>query len=107
MSKKDPQELPYKAILKQVIGSTLKQLKADGKLSLEEVPEFSCYPSQKVKGEWLTDVACKLGRPEGKGKDVIAQMIINALPWLQEDSEVACPFSDFDTYPPGFICFRI
>lgn len=99
--------MPYKEILEHTLNNVLDSLKAKGKLTLEERPDFSVYPHRKIKGEWMTDVACLLGRPEGKNKAKLAQLIIDNLPWLQEDSEVPCPFSDFDIYPPGFICFRV
>jgi len=99
--------VPYKEVLELVLKHVLSRLHSAGKLSLKEMPAFSIYPSRKKKGEWLTDLACVLGRPEGKDKMELANLIISELPWLKEDNTAPCPFSDFDTYPPGFICFRI
>jgi len=93
--------IPYKAVLESAIGMVLDKLKGTGELTLKIRPEFRVY--SKKEGEWITDVACLLGRSEGKDKAELAQLIIDSLPWNQGEICVTSPFEEFKVHAPGFI----
>ena len=97
--------IPYKEVLESAIGMVLDKLKGTGELKLSTRPAFNVY--SKEKGEWITDVACLLGRPEGKDKAELAQLIINTLPWNQGEICVSSPFEEFKVHAPGFIVCQV
>ncbi len=86
----------------EVVGETLRKLQRDGVLTLETWPGYSIDAPKKAEhGDFATNVAMVLAKPERKKPRDIAQAIVDGL--VDEQGLIAAA----EIAGPGFINFRL